>query len=156
MAILQHVKASTLEEVILGTIKEPHLVNVAKEIPLEEKTAMVVLLKEFKDVFSQSYEDMKGLNPKLYQHRIHLSRDMKPVAESHYRMNQNYAVKIEEIDKLLRVGFIRLVKQATWLSPIMVVPKKNGKIHITIDYRKLNAAIVINASLLPFTDGVLN
>ena len=44
-------------------------------------------------------------------------------------MNPNYAAEVkEEIDKLLRVGFIRPVKQATWLSPIVVVPKKNGKI----------------------------
>ena len=55
-------------------------------------------------------------------------------------MNPNYAAKVkEEIDKLLRVGFIRPVKQATWLSPIVVVPKKNGKIRVCVDYRKLNA-----------------
>ena len=72
-------------------------------------------------------------------------------------MNPNYATKVkEEINKLLRVGFIRPVKKATWLSPIVVVLKKNGKIRVCVDYRKLNAAIVINASLLPFTDGVLN
>ena len=140
----------------LGWEAEPSTIQIAKEVEPNVKLAMVNLLKEYNDVFSWSYEDMKGLNPKLYQHRIHLSRDMKPVAESHYRMNQNYAVKIEEIDKLLRVGFIRLVKQATWLSPIMVVPKKNGKIHITIDYRKLNATTVTNAFALPFMDEVLD
>ena len=32
-------------------------------------------------------------------------------------MNPNYAAKVEEeIDKLLRVGFIRPVKRAIWLS----------------------------------------
>ena len=72
-------------------------------------------------------------------------------------MNPNYAAKVkEEIDKLLRVGFIRPVKQATWLSPIVVVPKKNGKIRVCVDYRKLNAATVTDAFPLPFTDGVLD
>ena len=42
--------------------------------------------------------------------------------------NTNYTTRIkEEIDKLLNIGFIRPVKQATWLSPIVVVPKENGK-----------------------------
>jgi hypothetical protein len=50
-------------------------------------------------------------------------------------LNPNYEAKIkEEIDKLLRVGFIRPVKQATWLSPIVVVPKKNGKLRVCVDY----------------------
>ena len=72
-------------------------------------------------------------------------------------MNPNYAAKVkEEIDKLLRVGFIRPVKQATWLSPIMVVPKKNGKMRVCVDYRKLNAATVTDTFSLPFTDGVLD
>ena len=34
----------------------------------------------------------------------------------------------EGIDKLLKVGFIRPIKKSTLLSPMVVVPKKNGKI----------------------------
>ena len=72
-------------------------------------------------------------------------------------MNPNYAARVkEEIDKLLRVGFIRPIKQATWLSPIVAVPKKYGKIRVCVDYRKLNAAIVRGAFPLPFSDGMLD
>ncbi len=28
----------------------------------------------------------------------------------------------------------------TWLSPIVVVPKKNGKLKFYVDFKKLNAA----------------
>jgi hypothetical protein len=52
--------------------------------------------------------------------------------------------------------YIRPVKRATWLSPIVVVPKKNGKLRVCVDYRKLNAATITDAFLLPFTDGVLD
>ena len=62
----------------------------------------------------------------------------------------------KEIDKLLKVGFIRPVKGGTWLSPIVVVAKKNGKIRVCVDYRKLNVVIVKDAFMLPFTDGVLD
>ena len=79
------------------------------------------------------------------------------MAQCRYRMNPNYAVKVkEEIDKLLRVGFIRPVKQVTWLSPIVLVPKKNGKIRVCVNYRKLNMAIVMDMFPLLFTDGVLD
>ena len=73
--------ASQLEEVDLGTTNKPRPVNVAKELPDEEKKAMVALLTDFRDVFAWSYEDMRGLDPQLYQHQIHLSADAKPIAQ---------------------------------------------------------------------------
>ena len=101
----------------------------------DEKIEMVVQLKEFKDVFTWSYKDMKWMDLKFYQHQIHLSKDVKLVAQRHYRMKPKYAIKVkEEIDKWLRVGFIRLVKQATWLNAIVVVPKKNGKIWVCVEH----------------------
>ena len=52
--------------------------------------------------------------------------------------DSTYAAKRkEEIDKLLRVGFIRPVKRATWLSPIVIIPKRTGQIRVCVDYRKL-------------------
>ena len=100
---------------------------------------------------------MKGLDLAFCQHQINLDKDAKPVQQRRYHLNPNYAIKVkEEIDKLLKVGFIRPVKKATWLSPIVVVPKKNGKIRVCVDYRKLNATTVTDASPLPFTDGVLD
>ena len=72
-------------------------------------------------------------------------------------MNPNYAARVkEEIDKLLKIGFISPIKRATWLSPIVVVPKKNGKIRVCVDYRKLNVVTIIDTFLIPFTDSILN
>ena len=48
------------------------------------------------------------------------------------------------------------MKQAMWLSLIVVVLKKNGKIRVCVDYQKLNAATVTDAFPLPFTDDVLD
>jgi hypothetical protein len=42
-------------------------------------------------------------------------------------MNANYVVVVkQDLDKLLIARFIALMEEATWLSPIMVVPKKMG------------------------------
>ena len=97
-----------------------------------EKSAMIIeLLTEYKDLFAWSYEDMKELEPKFYQHRIHLNKDEKLVQKRQYHMNPNYAIK---------------VKKATSLSLLVVVPKNNGKIQGCIDYLKLNAAPIYQQS----------
>ena len=100
---------------------------------------------------------MKELDPQYYQNQIHLLHDARSVQQRRYRMNPNYAAKVkEEINKILRVGFIRPVKRATLLSPIVIVPKKNRKIRVCVEYRKLNVATVTDEFPLPFTDSVLD
>ena len=48
------------------------------------------------------------------------------------------------------------MKKATWLSPIVVVPKRKGKIRVCVDYRKLNAATIRDAFSSLFTNGILD
>ncbi len=57
---------------------------------------------------------------------------------------------------MLAAGFIKLVKEASWLSPIVVVPKKNGKLRICVDFKKLNAVVKKDPYPLPFTNEVIN
>jgi len=42
------------------------------------------------------------------------------------------------------------VEEATWLSPIVIMPKKNGKLGICVDFMKLNKATTKNPYPLPF------
>jgi hypothetical protein len=57
---------------------------------------------------------------------------------------------------LLATCFIKLVEEATWLSPIVVIPKKNGKLIICVDFKKLNVATKKDPYMLPFTNEVIN
>jgi hypothetical protein len=136
---------------------KPCKVLIAKELDAEFKEQLTNVLRTYKDMFAWSYEYMKGLNPKFYHHKINLAKDAIPMQQWRYRLNLNYAAKVkEEIDILLRVGFVRSVKWATWLSPIVVVLKKTGKLRVCVAYRKLNATTITNAFPLPFTDMVLD
>mgnify|MGYP000409127067 CR=1 FL=1 len=63
---ISQVKVSQLEEVDIGTKDKPRPINVAKEMPNDEKKTMTELLMNFRDVFAWSYEDMRGLDPQLY------------------------------------------------------------------------------------------
>jgi len=100
-----------------------------------------MLLKEFKDVFAWIYKYLKGIHPDLTQHIIELNTSIPLARQARYRLNPNYATVVKhDIDKLLTVGFIQPVNEATWLSPIMVVPRKKRKLRICVDFKKLNKA----------------
>ena len=61
----------------------------------------------------------------------------------------------EELQKLLDAGFIYPISDSEWVSPLVFVPKKNGKWRICVDYRELNKATKKDHFPLPFIDQAL-
>jgi hypothetical protein len=95
---------------------------------------------------------LKGIPPEIAQHWIKLDTTIPLV---HH--NPNYAAIVKhDINKLLVASFIKLVEEATRLSPIVVVCKKNGKLKICVDFKKLNVATKNDPYMLPFMDEVIN
>ena len=78
MEVSRRAAATVLEEVNMGTLAEPRTISIAKNLPPSTKTELIGLLGEYKDVFAWSYDDMKGLDPKFYQHQINVATDAKP------------------------------------------------------------------------------
>jgi hypothetical protein len=76
--------------------------------------------------------------------------------KARYKLNPNYVTTIKQNVGKLATRFIQYVEEVTWLSPIVVVPKKNGKLKTCIDFKKLNVAIKKDPYPLPFTNEVLN
>jgi hypothetical protein len=54
------------------------------------------------------------------------------------------------------INFIYPIFDSQWDSPLIIVPKKNGKQQICIDYRELNKATSKYHFPLPFIDQVLH
>ena len=72
-------------------------------------------------------------------------------------MNLALKDKVKEyLHKLLDVGFIYPISDSEWVSPLVLVPKKNGKWIICVDYQKLNKAMKKDHFPLPFIDQVLD
>ena len=139
----------------LATTEDPNFVKIAKDLG-EYEAKVKDLLLQYKDVFAFTYKDMKGIPPHVCEHKIELQPEAKPVRQMCYRMNLNYAAKVkEEIDKYLEARIIYPVVKTEWLSPIVIVPKKNGKLRVYVDYWKLNAVINVDPFLLPFTESIL-
>jgi hypothetical protein len=102
-------------------------------------------------------KDLKGIPPEIAQHYIKLDTTIPHVHQISYQLNPNYVVIVkQDINKLLIVGFIKLVEEATLLFLVVVVFKKNGKLRIYVDFKKLNATTKKDPYLLFFMDEVIN
>jgi hypothetical protein len=65
---------------------------------------------------------MKDITLELVQHRIELDTSIPPTHQTRYRLNPNYvAIVKHDINKLLIAIFFQPIKEATWLSPIVLV-----------------------------------
>ena len=146
-----------MQELNLGTQLEPQMIIVYKDITEQELTQWMQFFQEHKDNFAWTYKDLRGIPSELCEHRIVLEDNARPVRQRQHRLNPKYSLMVkEELDKLLKVGFIYAVPYSEWVSPIVMVPKKNGKIRICQDFRKLNAVTRKDYFPLPFTDSILD
>ena len=65
------------------------------------------LFKEFRDIFAWSYEEMPGIDPRIFEHEIKTYPDAKPIRQRLCVVNPRKAPAIkDDMEKLLKVGFI--------------------------------------------------
>ena len=77
----------------------------------------------------------------MYEHHIYIKNDSNPICQPQRRMNLNMRdIMKEEIQKNLEVGFIYHISSSEWISALVIIPKKNGKWRVYVDYRELNKA----------------
>ena len=82
---------------------------------------------------------MRVISSTLCTHHIYIKNDSNPVRQPHHRMNPNMRdIVKEEIQKLLEVGFIYPILDIEWVSPLVIIPKKDGNWCVCVDYRELN------------------
>ena len=125
----------------LGEDSKP--VYIATNLEIMEEQSLIEILKEFRDVFAWSYKDLKGVDLIVCQHTIPLCDKTKPSRQRPYSYNENYAMKIEEeINRLREARFIYEIEHTKWVSPLVVVPKKNGKLRVCVNLKKVNAATI--------------
>ena len=99
---------------------------------------------------------MKGVHPSVCTHHIYIKEDCKPVRQPQRRINPALKHIVKEVlQKLLDAVFIYPITDSEWVSPLVLVPKKNGKWRICVDYRELNKATKKDHFTLPFIDQVL-
>ncbi len=107
------------------------MVKINAQLETTKVLELEQLLKEFKNVFAWTYKNLKGIPPELAQYKIELNTIIPLAHQARYKLNPNYVTIVKQnIDKLLVVGFMKYVEEVTWLSPILMVLKENGKLRI--------------------------
>jgi hypothetical protein len=59
-----------IEECNIGTNEKPKMMKLSKSLHLDQKQKYIELFKEFVDVFSWSYEDLKSYDTSIIHHKI--------------------------------------------------------------------------------------
>ena len=117
-----------LEEVDLESVsQELRPISISANLTEKEKSELVLLLKEFKEVFAWDYSEMPGLDPRLIAHTLNVDPQAKPTAQPARIFNTKIEGQIvKEVQKLLAAGFIKPIQHPRWLSNIVPIKKKNG------------------------------
>ena len=67
------------KEINLGTKNDPRTVIISMNLNPEEESALIQVLKEYKDTFTWTYEDMPIFDPTLVEHRLLIKPGAKVV-----------------------------------------------------------------------------
>ncbi|GKB31263.1 reverse transcriptase domain-containing protein, partial [Tanacetum coccineum] len=102
-------------------------VIIAKDLSVEEKAALIKVLKSHKRAIAWKLSDIKGINPEFCTHKILMEEDYKPAVQHQRRVNPKiHDVIKKEVEKLLDSGLIYPISDSPWVSPVHCVPKKGG------------------------------
>ena len=116
--------------------------NWSKENQVEAEQTM----KDFEDIFALESLELGRTN--LVKHTIKVNNPV-PFKEQYRRIPPH---QFEEVRKHLRemeeIGAIRR-SSSPWVSPVVLVRKKDGSLQFCIDLRKLNARTIKDAYSLP-------
>ncbi|KAK9943091.1 hypothetical protein M0R45_008712 [Rubus argutus] len=141
------------EEINLGTPENPKLLFISKLLSSKAKKEFEALLREYKDCFAWEYHEMPGLDRSIVEHRLPLYDACKPHKQPPQRFSAEVQLEIKnEIERLLYAGFIRTARYVEWISNIVPVKKKNGKIRVCIDFQNLNMATPKDEYTMPMAD----
>nr|GEX53601.1 reverse transcriptase domain-containing protein [Tanacetum cinerariifolium] len=121
-------------------------VIIAKEMSVEEKTALIMVLKSHKRAIAWKLSDINGIDPEFCTHKILMEDDFEPVVQHHRRVNPKIHDVIKNED-----GFTVVENVENELIPTHLV----AGWRVCIDYRKFNEATRKDHFPLPFMDHML-
>ena len=150
----------TIDELVqinLGTEDDPRPTFVSATLTEEEREDYRRFLMEYKDCFAWSYKEMPGLDPSVATHKLAIDPQVRAVKQAPRCLRPEFQDQvIAEVDNMIAAGFIKEIQYPRWLSTIVPVEKKNGKVRVCVDFRDLNRACPKDDFPLPITEMVVD
>jgi hypothetical protein len=133
--------ADKLEEIDIGDGDKPRPTFISANLDSSFREGLK-LLKEYKDCFAWDYSEMPGLDRSIVEHRLPIKSGFKPYKQPPRKIYKDelLADVKKEVERLIEANFIQPCRYAEWISNIVPVYKKNGKMRVCIDFRDLNRA----------------
>ena len=118
-----------------------------------EKQEAIRIFTSYADVFARDGVDLGRTT--TIQHSISTTDDI-PVAQRHRQIPPNHLMEVKQhLQGLLDKG-VTAPSQGSFPSPIVIIRKKNGALHMCMDYCLLNAKARRDAYPLPRIDESLD
>ena len=113
------------------------------------------VLGKYKDVLTN--ELPQELPPKReVDHKIEVIPRSEPPSKAPYQLNQKELLELKkQLNDLLSKGYIR-PRKSPYGASVLSMDKKDGKLHICIDYRALNKVTIKNNYPLPWIDDLFD
>nr|GEX31062.1 reverse transcriptase domain-containing protein [Tanacetum cinerariifolium] len=111
-------------------------VIITKDLSVDEKSALLKVLKSRKQAIAWKLTDIKGIDPEFCSHKILLEEDYTPKVQSQRRVNPKiHDVIKKEVEKLLDAGLIYLISDSPWcmrtrrsyFPPTSTIPRHSRK-----------------------------
>ena len=122
------------------------------EIRLLQNDELQQLLAQYNSVFQPGIGTIRG-----YKADIHLKEGTKPVFKKSRPVAYALQPLLEaELERLQSEGILKPVETSQWATPLVVVPKANGKIRVCGDYKvTVNRCLETKIYPLPTIEDIL-
>jgi hypothetical protein len=145
-----------IAECNIGTKKDPKYVKLSSSLPRKKKDKYTELLKDFADVFSWTYEDLRTYDTNIIEHKIPLKEEAKPFKKKLRKINTMLLPIMErEVKMLLDAQIVVPLRYSEWVANLVPVGKKSGEIRLCVDFRNLNRSSRKDNHPLPKMEHIL-
>ncbi|XP_074374612.1 uncharacterized protein LOC141715023 [Apium graveolens] len=131
--------------------------KIGKGLGTSFQKELILLLKEYANVFAWAPEDMPEIDQSVAMHSLDVDPRKRPIKQKrrNFAPERQQAID-EEIEKLLKANIICEIKYPDWLANVVLVKKPNGKWRMYVDYTSLNAACPKYSYPLPNIDQIID
>ena len=100
---------------------------------------------------------MPGIDPSIVEHEIRTYPDAKPIRKTLRPVNPHKVTAVKaEVEKLLKAGFIYPIALTKCVSNHVPIDKKQGTMHVCMDFRDLNKTYAKDNYPTPFIDQIID